>query len=172
MKTLENLSRIYINKCQQCIKYRMLADLCKTQEMGVIAKYFKNLSAQEFTHAKIINSLIRELREDDRIVKVDVSLKELKSKDVQLAINEELAQEKGNGVNRYKTYARIARDEGYKDISNILILLSEAENNHSTMLEAVKMKIAVGTELFECEGCGLKLNSKIKECPLCSEKKL
>ena len=62
MKTLENLTRLYINKCQDYVKYRMVSDICKTKDFGMMARYFKNFAKQELTHAKIISDLINKIR--------------------------------------------------------------------------------------------------------------
>ena len=171
MKTLENLTRLYINKCQDYVKYRMVSDICKTKDFGMMARYFKNFAKQELTHAKIISDLINKIRGENDSIVVEISLKNINTDDVKTIITNEIERENANGRNKYKMYAKIAEDEGEKEVAKYLELLSSAEQNHSLMLETLLLKLNGNDEACDCGVCGLRLSKKDKTCHLCSSKK-
>ena len=166
-KTIQNLARLYINKCQDYVKYTILGEISYNKSFSVLQQYFNTFARQELTHSKILNELLQDITENScESVEVPIIMKNINTNDLLTLINQEIIREKYNGFTKYKLYAKIAKDEGYKEIADVLLLLAECELSHYEALESLK-KILIEDNSRFCVDCGVSLNKD--KCPLCKK---
>ena len=165
-KTLENLCRVYINKCQTFVRYRYLAYLSRERGYGVSARCFCDFAKSEYQYSLIVSDLINEINGESRTNEINVIVKNPLGSDVLKQLDYEIERAEGN-KSKYEVYAKVAFDEGYKNSSRVLGLLSEVEHKHSIILQDVRLKMGGQDTDLECDKCGYRRKSKDKECPLC-----
>lgn len=165
-KTLENLCRVYVNKCQTFIRYRHLAQCCKENGYGFSARYFCDFAKQEYQHSLVVSGLINDINGDNRTNEINIIVKNPLGDDVVKQLDYEIERGEGN-KSKYEVYAKVAFDEGYKDVSRVMGLLSEAEHSHCVILKDIRLKMGGRELVLECDKCGYERKGKDKECPLC-----
>lgn len=79
--------------------------------------------------------------------------------------------------NIYPHFAKIAKDEGFSDISEKLELIAKVEYEHSVILATLdklyntkKLYKSAQAKIWKCSNCGNEKKSKQawQECPLCT----
>lgn len=176
-KTKENLARLFAGECQDGARYQFIAKTAKAQGFSYISDTMKLLAKNEMAHASVIYELL-----------VTHGGKDIKNIEITAGYPfEECNLEKGmkgcsgaelsQSKNIYPHFAKIAKDEGFADISEKLLLIADVEYEHSVILSTLdklyktkKLYKSVQAKIWKCSNCGNEKKSKQawQECPLCS----
>ena len=79
----------------------------------------------------------------------------------------------------YPEFARIAEEEGFKEIEKLFLMIADVEKCHSMLFQQLHEQMKDGTMYkkksavkWKCAGCGYEATSKKAwdECPLCKAK--
>ena len=176
-QTKINLARAFAGECQDGARYQFIAQKAMKEGKQNINTFFKSLAKNEMAHAKVFWELIAQhstAPQKNIEIKAgypfeDGSLLEM----IKTATN----TEKSENSTIYPSFAKIAEDEGFKDIAEKFKLVSLVEGNHYLQIEALYNKLKAdslyvsGTPYeWKCDNCGHTHNDKkaYDTCPLCS----
>lgn len=178
-KTLENLSKAFAGESQARNRYNIFAKIARQEGYEQIAAIFDETSNQEKQHAKILFSLIQELKEnnEDIIIEAGVPTGFGKTEEnLQYAINGETHEFE----NMYPEFAKIAEEEGLTKIAVKLKMIAQAEKHHKERYEKLLNNLKEG-KVFKkdskvfwvCRECGYMYFSEnaLEECPCCGHPK-
>ena len=175
-KTKTNLARSFAGECQAGARYQFIASKAQQENKENIKMLFKNLAKNEMAHAKKFWDLISKhgLKQEKNIEITagypfeDGELLQL----IKFAAN----NEKSESTTIYPSFAKIAEDEGFKDIAETFKLVAKVENDHFMTIDALYNKLkssdlykCTSPQEWKCSKCGHLHSSKesFKICPLC-----
>lgn len=176
-KTKENLARLFAGECQDGARYQFIAKTAKSQGFSYISDTMKLLAKNEMAHASVIYELLLTHGGKD-IKNIEITagypFEECNlEKGIKGCSGAELSQSK----NIYPHFAKIAKDEGFADISEKLLLIADVEYEHSVILSTLdklyktkKLYKSAQAKIWKCSNCGNEKKSKQawQQCPLCS----
>lgn len=175
-QTKTNLARAFAGECQAGARYQFIAQKAMQEGKKNIQMLFKTLAKNEMAHAKVFWDLIaKNSKEEQKNIEIkagypfeDGELKEM----IKSASN----NEKSENTTIYPSFAKIAEDEGFKEIAEKFKLIALVENDHFMVLDELYNKIkdhslyqsAIQYE-WKCGHCGhTQLSKKSFEiCSLC-----
>ena len=178
-KTLENLTKAFIGESQARNRYTFYSKVAKKEGFPQISELFLKTADNEREHAKWLFRLINELKKksgkpiDSIIVEAEApttlgnTVENLKSA---------IAGEHYENSEMYPEFAKVAEEEGYKDIAKRLRSISKAEEHHEAryirLLEIVESGTAFEkTEevTWICQKCAYTHQGTTppEECPSC-----
>lgn len=175
-KTKENLARGFAGECQAGARYQFVAWKAQQENKENIKLLFKTLAKNEMAHAKKFWDLISKHGEKiERNIEIRAGFPfedgELIDK-IKFAAN----NEKSESTTIYPSFAKIAEDEGFKDVAEVFKLVARVENDHFMTIDALYNKLK-SNELYKCTSpqewkcgkCGHVQVAKeaFKTCPLC-----
>lgn len=175
-QTLLNLARSFAAETMEGARYQFIAQKCANEKLDYLNSILKTLAKHEMTHAKIFWDLI--VSNSSKVVK-----------NVQIeggfpfesgTINEEFKfasfNERELADNIYPQFAKIAKDEGFLDVSHTFKLVASVENCHSMLDQQIAEKLSknkiyksLTSIKWKCDQCGFEHTAKEpwKNCPLC-----
>lgn len=175
-QTKINLARAFAGECQAGARYQFIAQKAMAEDKKNIQMFFKTLAKNEMAHAKAFWQIIA-----DKSSKPQANI-EIKAgypfEDADLLQSIKIAanNEKSETTTIYPSFAKIAEDEGFKDIAEKFSLVALVENSHFLMIDSLYNKLkakalykcATTTE-WECNQCGHTHQGKeaYETCPLC-----
>lgn len=176
-KTKENLARLYAGECQDGARYQFLAQQANTDGYNYIMGIMKILAKNEMAHAKIFYDLVLK-HGGESIPNVEICAgypfpTYQLVPGLKLTAGAELSQYE----NIYPEFAKIAKDEGYSDVAQAMLMVAEVEKTHSEMLYELHDKLkskkiykSTSPMKWKCSKCGYEKTAKEawKTCPLCS----
>lgn len=176
-QTKQNLARLFAGECQDGARYQFIAKCATTQGFSYLADTMKMLAKHEMAHAGVIYDLLLN-NGGGKMENIEISAG-YPFEDYQLesSFNACSGAELSQAKNIYPHFAKIALDEGFKDISNSLKLIAEVEYMHSQILaemdkkyNAKKLYKSSESKKWTCSNCGHThtLKEAWKECPLCN----
>lgn len=177
-KTLKNLTRAFLGECQDGAFYQYMADEATKQKLSNVATILKQLATNEMAHAKIFYDIISEksdLSVDMVEIKATYPMKSGNFEDM-LKIKYENEERQNSVV--YPEFAKIAKSEGYDDVSEKILQIAKIELCHSDVLgqlyELIINKTLYSKDkdtLWKCLNCGHEdlLKKAWKKCPLCNK---
>ena len=175
-KTKEILARLYAGECQDGARYQFLAKQANTDEYNYVMGILKNLATNEMAHAKILYDLILE-HGGQSVKNIEINAGfPFPSYQLNPGLKLTADAEHAQFENIYPTFAKIAKDEGYEDVSKILLMIADVENAHSQILTELFNKIKnkkiykmAQPVKWKCSKCGyVKAGRESwKICPLC-----
>jgi desulfoferrodoxin-like iron-binding protein len=162
--TAVNLMKAFAGESQARNKYEFFGELARNAGWHAIADHFEEAAKNEKYHAKA------ELEAYNKLV-YGIDMHET-IKNLDIAIDGENYEH----TEMYPNFAKIAEDEGYKDIARILKAIAKVEVEHEREYKELK-KVLKEEGFFEsdeeefwvCEVCGHVHRGKKapKACPLC-----
>ncbi|MBQ9792971.1 MAG: rubrerythrin family protein [Clostridia bacterium] len=175
-QTKTNLARAFAGECQGGARYQFIAQKAMQEGKKNIQMLFKTLAKNEMAHAKVFWDLIaKHSKEQQKNIEIkagypfeDGELKDM----IKTASN----NEKSENTTIYPSFAKIAEDEGFKDIAEKFKLIALVENDHFMILDELYNKIKDGSLYqsatqyeWKCGHCGhTQLSKKSFEiCSLC-----
>ncbi|MBP5256744.1 MAG: rubrerythrin family protein [Mycoplasma sp.] len=160
-KTFKNLLKAFEGECKACVKYQYYSSKAKKDGFVQIASFFAETSNNEKEHAKIWLKLL--LRNNQ----IPSTLENLKD-----AANGEYEET----THMYQEMAKVAKQEGYKQISELFSAVGEIEKEHYNRYVSLINSLKKGTtfkstttEKWICINCGNVFVGKSapKLCPVC-----
>jgi desulfoferrodoxin-like iron-binding protein len=145
-------------------KYEYFAKIAQKEGYRDIAEHFQRAANNEKMHAKLELKAYNVLNYDKEFGNT--------SENLQYAIDGESYE----NTTMYPDFAKIAADEGHKDISRMLDMIGKIEIEHENMYKSLKERLDSGAEHVSeeeeewiCEICGHVHRGKkaLKVCPVC-----
>ena len=146
-------------------KYEYFAKIAQKEGFRDIAEHFQRAANNEKMHAKLELKAYNELLTGKEFGDTVENLK--------IAI----AGESYENETMYPDFAKVAKDEGFTQISNMLKLIGNVEIEHENMYKELLARLEAGEEFTSedkdeewiCEVCGHVHRGKkaLKMCPVC-----
>lgn len=175
-KTKQNLAKAFAAECQAGARYQFMATQAQNEKLVYVKDTMKQIAKNEMAHAKLFYDYIVENCGEECKVDFDADYPYVQpSLDVSLAAEAEIEQDEFE--NLYPEFAKIAREEGFKDIATSFEEVAKVEQTHAEMLRYISKNYQKNTlyksrvkKLFKCTNCGHIdcLTEGWKECPVCS----
>ena len=179
-QTKTNLARAFAGECQGGARYQFIAQKAMQEGKNNIQMMFKSLAKNEMAHARIFWDLIAK---NSSVPQKNIEIKAgYPFEDGELIEMIKFASnaEKSENTTIYPSFAKIAEDEGFKEIAEKFKLVALVEGNHFLQIDELYNKLK-SKSLFEsavpcewkCDHCGHIHNSKkaFDVCPLCEKSK-
>ena len=160
-KTYQNLMTAFAGESQARNKYTYFASKAKKEGYEQIASIFEETANNEKEHAKM---WFKELNGGE----VPSTIDNLKSA---------MDGENYEWTDMYEEFARVAEEEGYKNLANKFKMVGEIEKHHEErykkLLKNIEDKIVFsrdGDAIWICRNCGHVVVGKEapKVCPVCA----
>jgi rubrerythrin len=157
-ETKKNLGKAFAGESQARNKYTYFAKIAEKEGYNYISKVFKKTAKNEEQHAK------QELKFLNGIGKTEDNLKA------------SIEGEHYEVTEMYPEFAKVAKEEGRKDIAVLFEEIAKAEKSHELLFRRLLEMVKNGTVFsrespidWKCEKCGLIENSKEapKNCSCC-----
>lgn len=158
-KTEQNLMEAFIGESKARNKYTYFASKAKKEGYIQISKIFEETSDNEKEHAKIWFKLIDKIGTTEENLKTSIETEGYEARTM------------------YPAFAKIAKEEGFDDISKLFEEVAEVEAEHEKrykklLLNIENDKVFVSDKETEwvCLNCGYVHKGKTapKTCPACS----
>ncbi|RXK13992.1 rubrerythrin family protein [Halarcobacter mediterraneus] len=163
--TAVNLMKAFAGESMARNKYEYFAKIAQKEGYRDIAAHFQRAADNEKMHAKLELKACNKLLTGEEFGATTENLK--------IAI----AGESYENVTMYPDFAKIAKEEGYSQISTMLKLIGNIEIEHENMYKELLARLEAGEEFVSedeeeewiCEVCGHVHRGKkaLKVCPVC-----
>lgn len=177
-KTKENLARSFAAECQEGARYQFMAKTAMQEGYVYMSGLIRTLAHNEMAHANQFFQKIVELGGQD-VRNIDIKAGyPFKNGTLCDTLKFESENERMSGESIYPEFAKIARDEGFKDVAQLFDMVALVELGHHKILtqlhdDLCKKKLYKckdgNTSIFKCDECGHieKGKQAPQECPLC-----
>ncbi|MDD4110691.1 MAG: rubrerythrin family protein [Clostridia bacterium] len=174
-QTKKILARLYLGECQDGARYQFLGQQAKTEKLAYMQDLMKALAKNEMSHAKLLYDYILKYGNLEKNIEITAGYPFISYQldpGLKLAAEAEFAQ----FDSIYPTFARIAKDEGYDDVANTILMIADVENIHSQQLDELYQKLKSKklykmqqANKWKCSKCGHENAAKESWaiCPLC-----
>ena len=179
-QTYKNLARAFAGECQARTRYEFIEYGAREQGYKALADIIDKIAYQEFTHSRMIYSFIQSA-DEKTIDNIEICAGYPFREKWDLESNLKFAAE-DEGVEADKLYpefAKVAEQEGFKDIAALfrnLIKIEETHKNEFTRLYKLfkegKLYKTDAPVVWKCPDCGYESTSKeaFQTCPVCQAK--
>lgn len=179
-KTFLNLAASFAGECQARVRYEFIEYGARTQGYKALAEVVDKVVYNEFNHARMFYTFMQKAS-DKEIKNVDICAGYPFKEKWDLADNLRIAAEdEQNEAERiYPEFARIAEEEGFKDIARLYKYVIQVETCHKLLFTQLHTQFTEGTLYsreepikWKCADCGYEATAKSawQECPLCKAK--
>lgn len=174
-KTEKNLLIAFSGESQARNRYTFFASKAKKDGFVQISKIFEETAAQEKEHAE---RLFKFLEGGD--IEVTASFPAGIIADTADNLKAAAAGEDHEWQEMYPSYAKIAREEGFEEIADVMEHIAVAEKQHSKRYKALRQNILDGKVfkkdkkiVWRCLNCGYihEGDSAPDKCPACAHAK-
>ncbi len=175
--TKENLARAFAGICQDGARYQFIAKTAISEGFNAISDQLKIIAKHKMAHASVLYQIMLENIETDKEnINIEAGYPfEKQFLDTSLQISSEI--EENEGKNIFPHFAKIAHDEGFEKIEEVLLNISKVNIADSKKLKFLAEKF--DNEMiykcdksydWTCSNCGYSENKKSawQNCPLCS----
>ncbi len=176
-KTYENLARSYAGESQAGLRYQMIADKLMKEKQYFLVGTIKSIAKNEVAHAKAFYNMI--IKHGGSIRNIDINAGyPFIDEDLPEILKENSEIEKDESEHIYKSFQKIAEDEGYKDVAKLFKDVASVENCHHMLTKEMYEKMKDKTLFYstkkrkwKCDVCGYEEEGiePWKECPLCEK---
>lgn len=175
-KTKQNLAKAFAAECQAGARYQFMATQAQNEKLIFVKDTLKQIAKNEMAHAKLFYDYILENCGEECSVEFDADYPYIQpTLEVSLQAEAQVEQEEFDTI--YPEFAKIACDEGFKDIATSFEQVAKVEQTHAEMLKFISKNYAKNSlyksklkTLFKCTNCGHidELTEGWKKCPICS----
>jgi rubrerythrin len=154
-KTEANLKKAFTGESQTRGKYVYFAAKAREDGHAGVARVFEEFAVNEQEHARLW------FKELGNLGSTADNLKDA------------IAGEKAENAEMYPEFAKIAEEEGFKDIAAKFRQVAEIEETHEAqfrkLLDNLKKDSEVKINAWKCKNCGHPVNAKAAPpgCPVC-----
>lgn len=174
-QTKVNLAKSFAAECQAGARYQFMATQAQMEQLVYVKDTMKMIAKNEMAHAKLFYDYIVE-KSGECVVDLHADYPYVEpSLEKSLCAEMQIEQEEFDTL--YPEFARIAREEGFKDIAESFELVAKVEKTHANILEVIcegykKKSLYKGKvkRMLKCSNCGhlAEQAEGWQECPLCS----
>jgi len=178
-KTIKNLVKAFISESQARNRYTFYSKIAKQEGYEQIAEIFLITAENEKEHANNLFKLINELKKKSS-EKLDKIIVEASTPTILGSTAENLkaaiAGENYEHTQMYPEFAKVAEEEGYKEIAERLRAIAKAEEHHEERYQKLLKEVEAGTVFkkekevwWVCRECGYIHFGKEppEKCPSC-----
>ena len=165
--TLVNLMKAFAGESQARNKYEYFAKVAQKEGYRDIAEHFQRAANNEKQHAKL------ELTLNNRMLNNNEENFGNTAENLKIAIDGESYE----NTTMYPDFAKIAKDDGYKEAAKLFSAIGNVEVEHENMFKALLIRLEADEEFISddeeeewiCEVCGHIHRGKKppKTCPVC-----
>jgi len=170
-QTEKNLLKAFAGESQAARRYEMYAKIAKEEGYEQISGFFIETANQEKMHAKSFYKFL-----EGGMVEITASYPAGILGTTAQNLEKAAAGENEEWTLLYPQFAKIAEEEGFKQVATTFKLVAEAEKNHEQRYLKLLKRVAEGT-VFErskkvkwyCRKCGYIYEGEkaLKNCPTC-----
>ncbi len=171
-KTEKNLLTAFSGESQARNRYTFFASKAKKDGFVQISKIFEETAAQEKEHAERLFKFL-----EGGEVEVTASFPAGVIADTAENLKQAAAGEDHEWQEMYPSYAKIAREEGFEEIADVMEHIAVAEKQHSRRYKALRQNILDGKVfkkdskiVWRCLNCGYVHEGYCapEKCPACA----
>ena len=173
-KTKENLMRAFAGESQARNRYTFAAGLAKRKGLEVIQGAFLFTADQEKAHAKVFYDLLTPMSGENILVdgRYPLDLYSDMAQHLRAAEHNENQEHDED----YAEFSKIAKEEGFAEISHIFTMIAGVEKTHAQrfgtlaqLLEEEKLFVSQVETGWMCLNCGQIVHSTMAPalCPIC-----
>lgn len=179
MKTLENLVKAFIGESMARNRYTFYAKVAKEEGYVFISKVFLETAENEKEHAETLFEFIQKLRGDLNSIKVEAEAPLVLGSTMD-NLKSAIEGEHYENTQMYPEFAKIAEEEGLKEISERLRAIARAEEHHEKRYRVLLEALENGTYFkrdeeieWVCLECGYVHRDREppERCPSCGHPK-
>lgn len=173
--TYQNLARAFAGECQAGMRYQMIAKLAMQEKMKTLSDAIKTIAKNETVHAtQFFNKMIEKGGSKDNVV-IDAGYP-FHAGTLAEGLRFAEEDEKNEATDIYPTFAKVAEEEGFKDISKLFLMIADVEKQHKIIFNYLTTAVKEGTlyksptpMIWVCSECGYMhvATEAWKVCPLC-----
>jgi rubrerythrin len=170
-KTEQNLLKSFAGESQAKNRYEFAAKVAKEEGYEQIASIFMETALQEQTHSKRFFKFL-----EGGVVKITASYPAGKTGSTRENLQAAAAGEHEEWSDLYPEFAKVAEEEGFKQISTAFKAIASAEKGHEDRYRKL-LENVIGDKVFEreekvfwyCRKCGyIHFGTKpLNNCPAC-----
>ena len=175
--TKENLARAFAGLCQDQARYIFIAKSALREGYAYISDSLNHIATNKIAHASVIYSIMLEkIKKSKDNVDIEAGYPFEKHL-LKTSLQDSAEIENYQASNVYPHFAKIASDEGFREIAECFTLISKVGKSNAEFLFALADKFENNSlykskdkVLWVCTNCGHKHESKEAwvSCPLCS----
>lgn len=180
-KTVENLTKAFIGESMARNRYTFYASTARKEGYEQIAEIFLMTADNENEHAEWLFKMLQQLKPAEKFeeVKVDAAAPTTWATTLD-NLKAAIAGETYEFTEMYPEFARVAKEEGYKDISGRLKSIAQAEKHHGDRYTKLLKEVEAGTVFkkaqpiwWYCRKCGyMHFGVEPPErCPACDHER-
>lgn len=169
-----NLARSFSAECQAGARYQFVSKMALADDQKFLSDTMKTLAKNEMAHAKLFYDYIVE-KGSAKNIGIEAGFP-FETAELKFSLKNEAENELAEAKNIYPTFAKVAEDEGFLDISKSFLMVARVEETHHKMLAYLHKLYKSHTmykrqkpEKWKCSNCGFVEIAKesYKHCPLC-----
>lgn len=173
-ETHKNLMRAFAGESQARNRYTFAASAAKEQKLYVIEAVFKFTAEQEKEHAEIFFDHLKEMANEE--ITVDAAYPVETYTDIKEILRSARDNEHKEFDQVYKTFAKVANEEGFAGIAYSFEEIAKIEKVHSDrfqyfldLIEKGELFVSSTETGFMCLNCGHIVTGKEAPqiCPVC-----
>ena len=180
-KTFDHLARAFAGECMARTRYEFAEYGARKAGYDNIAAIIDEIAYQEFNHARMFYTALQSAS-DEPLPNIDICAGYPFSQrwDLTENLSASAEDEKAEGSEIYPEYARVAEEEGFKDIAGLFRNVAAVELRHERIFRRLLGDLKSG-RLYEreepvtwrCSACGYETESReaFEQCPLCQAKR-
>ena len=174
-ETFKNLARSFAGECQAGMRYQMIAKLAMKEGLKTLADTIRTIAKNETLHAtQFFNKMIEKTGSRDNVT-FDAGYP-FHAGTLEEGLKFAAMDEKSETEEIYPSFARIAKEEGFEDISSLYKMVADVEERHKILFQYLHDSVRNNT-LYKCDSPMLWICSECgyahvstqawKTCPLC-----
>ena len=122
--TKTNLARSFAAECQAGARYQFMSKMALQDQQKFISDTMKTLAKNEMAHAKVFYDLILQLSGGSvKNISIEAGYP-FDAPELSISLLEESKIEEAEANNIYPSFARIAKDEGVKEVAKALEMVA------------------------------------------------
>ena len=177
-QTYQNLASAFAGECQAGMRYQMIAKLAMNEELKTLSDVVRHIAKNETLHATQFFNQIIEKGGSRENIKLEAGYPFHAGtlvEGLKFAENDE----KDEATAIYPNFAKIAEEEGFKDVKKLFELVAKVEERHQAIFKYLAGAVKNGALyqndspiLWICSECGHAhvATEAWKVCPLCKAK--
>ncbi|MCL2629926.1 MAG: hypothetical protein FWD49_00195 [Firmicutes bacterium] len=179
-QTFKNLARTYAGECQARTRYEFMEYGARSQGFKALADIIDDIAYNEFNHARMFYSFIQTAdKQTITNIHIDAGYPFKEKWDLMENLRLASEDETDEATKIYPEFARVAEQEGFKDIAGLYRNVIEVEKQHIAILSELYTQMKNNTMysrptpvVWKCSDCGYaqKAMEAFKCCPLCHAK--
>lgn len=176
-QTYVNLARSFAGESQAGMRYQLVAQAAMKEGFKTLADEVKKIAKNETVHAQRFFELLTEKGGNADNIVLNAGYP-FQAGTLDEGLYFAAAGEKSESTEIYPNYAKIAEEEGFKDVAALYQMIAEVEKQHNILFNYLHDGVKNGTlyksdspVLWICSECGHMHVGKEpwKVCPICQK---